>query len=540
MKDSVAVVTTFGNPHWHIYASEMVSSFVQNWPAEIPLLVSLDDDLLAPELDRMLRPTDAIAIGWSQEHIDFVTRNKDRDHPTDYRKQAVRFCHKVFAIKHALEAWEKMPEAERPRYLIWLDADVLTTRKVGIEEIKKCLPREGDAVAYLGRKDWDHSECGWLAFDLFNGGKATIETMWAQYTSDVILQMPQWHDSYVWDVVFAGQKTTNLTQDKSGMEIWPQSPMAPWSRHYKGPIAKQELHKQPVNSPYPALGNMQIVTKNAVPNEKIHEHIRENQKLIKNWLQPCKPTDEEIVVVSAGPMMIPEQLYPEVEKGKRIVAVKHALSPLKEAGITPWACILLDPRDHMINFVQEPDKDILWFVASQVPPEVTKKLLDAGCQVWGYHAAVGAGEDVLTKEQPNSVVSGGSATATRGLYVLNKLLGFNKFALYGYDLCFSDKVNMDERDEMGQPKYIDLTITAGTGDLTLKRAFWTKPELAAQFQEINMILNQEKWDMRAHGHGIVPFILEVQEASNLRTKRKRAKMNFQPIAYEDLLYGRGR
>lgn len=538
MVGSIAVVTTFPTYAWPIYAEQAVKSFVQYWPAEIPLLVKLDEDSLAPDLDRILRPQDAIAVGWDQAHKDFVGRNKDKDHPTDYRKQAVRFCHKVFAIKHALEQIEQMPE-NKPRYLVWLDADVLTTRPVTIDEIKKCLPHEGKAVAYLGRKDWDHSECGWLAFNLHNGGKDIIQKTLDYYLTDDLFNKPQWHDSYLWDLAMFGAECTNLTKDKPGMDIWPMSPMAPWSKHYKGPIAKQNLlGPQPMQpSPYAPLGNVQILTKNAVPNEKLHEHISENQKLIKNWLRPCKETKEEIVVASAGPMMIPEHLYAEVEAGKRIVAVKHALEPLKQAGITPWACILLDPRDHMNNFVENPNPEILWIVASQVPPTVTKKLLDAGCTVWGYHAAVGAEEGFLTEKQPHAIVSGGSATATRGLYVLS-MMGFRNFALYGYDLCFPSEQDMNAVDEMGQPKYMKISLTPGVLE---KREFWSKPELMAQFQEMNAILATEKWNIRAHGHGIVPFLTEARDVANLRQRRKMAKMNVpQPIEYEELLYGRGR
>lgn len=540
MKHPIAVITTFPTHAWPIYAKQMVESYIKYWPVEIPLLVALDDDLLANDLDKMLRANDGLAIGMSEDHKAFIERNKDRDDPKEYRKQAVRFCHKVFAIKYAVESWQKMPENEhKPRYLIWIDADVLTARNVSFEEIEKCLPDEGKAVAYLGRKDWDHSECGWLAFDLRGGGIDVINKIAKYYTTDTVFEQEQWHDSYLWDLAMFGTDCTNLTKDCPGMEIWPQSPMAPWSKHYKGPIAKQELTgqpQQPYNSPYPALGNMQIMTKNAVPDDKLHEHIRANQELITKWIRTCKPTDEEIIVVSAGPMMVPEHLYPEIEAGKRIVAVKHALDPLKEAGITPWACILLDPRDHMNKFVENPNPNILWFVASQVPPSVTKKLLDAGCTVWGYHASVGAGEQYLTDKQFDSIVSGGSATATRGLYMLAKL-GFHKFSLYGYDLCFPNEVDLTERDDIGQPKYLKLALTPGT----VKREFWTKPEFAAQFQEFNMILNTEKWQIKAYGHGIIPFLTESLELVNLRRKRKMAKMNIpQPIEYEELLYGRGK
>lgn len=520
---SIAVVTTFGNDSWNIYAKSMLESFVRYWPASIPLMVQLDDDLLYEQLDKGLRPQDGIAVGWEKAHADFVVRNKDKEDLLDYRKQPVRFCHKVFAIHRAYEAAMKQKASGEgaPRYLIWMDADVHTTRTVTIDDIEKALPKEGDSVAYLGRKDWDHSECGWLAFDLDNGGDSIIETMWKIYVSDKIFDFAQWHDSWVFDQVLNNvgepkNKATNLTQDKSGIDIWQHSPMASWSIHYKGPSAKQSLMPKKQKQ-----GNVQIQTRNAIPHEQICEHIAENQKLITNWIQSCKLTNEEIVVVSAGPTLVAEDL--RKEKGK-IIAVKHAIEPLKKAGITPWAVILLDPRPHMLNFVKDPATDVLWFVASQVNPEVTKALLEAGCTVWGYHASVGAGEHVLTSKQPGSIISGGSATATRGLFILRHL-GFHRLKLYGYDLSFPDKPDLDAKDEMGQPKFLEISLGTDHPLYNVKKCFWTEPQLIAQFEEMKSIIEGKQFTIEAYGDGIVPFLVRIKKTTDLRMRELNGTMS---------------
>lgn len=539
---TIAVVTTFPNSSWDIYSKKMLQTFVQYWPDEIPLLVQLDDDLLYDQVNHLLRPQDGIAVGWEEDHLAFVERNKDKDHPTDYRKQAVRFCHKVFAIKRAMEAAIKQRESGGPsiRYLVWMDADVHMTRPVTYAEVEKCLPREGDAVAYLGRKDWDHSECGWLAFDLENSGDLVIKAIAGWYNEDFIFTQEQWHDSYIWDRVRdsltienqAG-RWTNLTADKPGMDIWPHSPMADWSVHYKGPQAKAQLanqrHEQIIQ---PTRGsNVVIQTKNAIPAEEICAHILENQQLIKNWVRPCTPTDEEIVIVSAGPMLIPEEV--RKEKGKRIIAVKHALEPLKQAGVDIWATILLDPRPHVYDFVENPDTSIIWFVASQVNPKVTRKLLDSGCTVWGYHASVNANEAELIAQQPYAIISGGSATATRGLYLMSHL-GFDNFRLYGYDLCYPDKPNLDAKDERGQPKYFEISLAFTEVMYSMKRCFWTEPQLIAQLEEMQEIIKLRRFNLKAYGDGIIPFLVKSRDLADLRNNEKVAKMG-RLTNYRDLL-----
>lgn len=540
MTDRLAagVVTCFANHQWDLFAKRMLESFVQYWPKEIAILVVLDDDKLVPDVEKIIRPNDGFICGWTKEHEEFVERNKDKDHPTDYRKQAIRFCHKVFTLKGAANYWRDYKGDDGARYLIWLDADVLTTRHVTLEEIRACLPKEGDAVAYLGRKDWDHSECGWMAFDLKNHGAIElIDSIYDAYATDFVFTLDQWHDSYVFDHRFKYRniKGTNLTVVATGMEVWPQSPMAAWSRHYKGPIAKQELALEKKPKSEGKVAPLRIETMNSIPNKDIHNNILENQTLIKNWIRTCLPTDEEIVIVSAGPTLNPYDLLEEVAAGRKIVAVKHAMKPLREAGIKPWGCILLDPREHVYDFVDTEDKEVIWFVASQVTPRATKKLIDAGCNVWGYHASVGADEGSLTDRQFDAIVHGGSATATRGIYVLNKL-GFSKFRLYGYDLSLVSKPDLSEKDDRGQPAYFEVELTVPMPHYMEKRWFWSKGELLAQANELQEImLRNSKFDVKAFGNGIGPFFYTVKKISDLKGREKIAKLGFpKPRHYRDL------
>lgn len=540
---NIAVITTFGNNSWDIYARDMLKSFVQFWPASVPLLLQLDDELLADQCQRIMRTQDALVVGRMKDHHEFVERNKDKDHKDDYRKQAVRFCHKVFALKHAVESInkareEKLPDA--PRYLIWMDADVITHSQVTEEMLEACLPKEGDAVAYLGRKDWDHSECGWLAFDLDNDGGELIEKIVSVYKTDMVMSMQQWHDSWVFDQVLYGDgylKVTNLTADKPGMDIWPYSPMAAFSNHHKGPQAKQNLIEAKTGAQPNESRPVTIITKNSIPNERIMEQIAENQEQIKNWIKRCLPNDEEIVVASAGPMMVPEDLYEEVKAGRRVVAVKHALKRLKDGGVKPWACILLDPRPHVYDFVDNPDKDIIWFVASQVHPKVVSKLLKNDCNVWGYHAPVGAGELELFDKQPQAVIPGGSASATRGLHLL-EALGFRKYRLYGYDLCHHKKPNMNDIEpQTGSPKYLSMTIGARSSVMNMEKDFWTEGQLAAQIQELKELVDNPDWDIKAFGFGVLPFLVKTREVNNLREKAYKVKMlGDKPQTYEEVLW----
>lgn len=520
MSVSAAVVTTFPDWAWEIYAHDFLQSYVENFPSHIPLLVQLDGPNLKNDVERIIRNQDAVAPFRLKEHQEFIDRNKDKDDKENYRKQAVRFCHKVFALKHALNAAKdaKKNNEDHPRYLIWIDADVVFTRKVEIADIIKVLPKQGDAVSYLGRKDWDHSECGFVAFDLENGGMEVIDSIVKCYETDAVFAMDQWHDSWIFDRMVLDTKTlaTNLTFNKNGRDIWTESTLSEWSQHHKGPRAKQKLKNAKKDGQ-----KLTILTKNCVPDEVIRNNIAENQKIIKNWVSTCKKNDEEIVICSGSPALFPETLRKDANK--KIIVVKHAIKRIKDAGIKPWACILLDPREHVSDFVEEPDTDIIWFVASQVQPEVTQKLLLSGCKVIGYHASVGAGEGDLTSAQEDAVVSGGSATATRGIYLLDKL-GFRKFKLYGYDLCYMEKPDLNETDKSGQKKYLEVSIAITYPSASFKRSFWSEPQLLAQFDEMQSIVANKNWSFSAEGFGIVPFMIGVKNLADLRDNDKKSKM----------------
>lgn len=539
MNLAAAVVTTFPDDAWDIYGKRMLQGFIPNWPKEIPLLVALDDDLLLSSVQRLTRSQDAISTGRGKEHKEFIERNKDKDDAQDYRKQPVRFCHKVFAIARACHAILEQKKAGDvvPRYLIWMDADVLINRPVTLSEIQECLPKPGDAVATLQRKDWPHSECGWIAFDLENQGNDIIARLFEYYVSDAVLQMQQQHDSWAFDeaVKALNLTVTNLSTDAPGLDVWQFTPMGKWSRHYKGPVAKAELANMQRPPATQQRQNVVIQTQNAIPHAEICAHIAENQRIIKNWVKPCIKHNEEIAIASAGPLMLAEDLRDEIKAGRKIVAVKHAIEPLKKAGIKPWACILLDPREHVSDFVQNPDKDILWFVASQVEPAVVKKLLEAGCTVWGYHASVGAGENDLIREQEYAIISGGSATATRGLFLLSHL-GFSRFRLYGYDLSLPDKPDMNAKDDRGQPKHMEMSVGFNDRNIERKRHFWVEPQFIAQFEEMNEIIKSEKFQLKAFGEGIVPFLIRSKEASDLRNKELADKiMGGKQVKYKELL-----
>lgn len=537
--NKIALCTTF--PNWAEYPKESIASWLKYLPQDLPILIGLDPCPKLPQTEDWIIPlceertkaqTLYISRNFADEQIEFLKRNKEKKDNKDYRLDYVRFSFKVFTLYQAmLFAMENEHESD---YLIWLDADVILKKELDYSKIDEWLPK--DAVAsYLGRKDWDHSECGFMVFNLKKGGKEFIERLHKMYLIDEVLTLPQWHDSFVFDRIReefnkANDKDVflNLTPEVAGRDVFDNCVLSEFMEHKKGPRKFKGNNNIDLNE-------LKVLTKNCVNHEIIIKNVTENLKLITNWLDICAPNDEEILIANAGPSLSPIEIKPFYDRGVKIVAVKHALESLLEYDIVPWACMLLDPREHVKDFVKHPKaKEINWFVASMVSPEVVKILLDQGCSVWGYHAYVGAEEQkVIPKD--HKMVCGGSATSTRGIAVLN-MLGFKKFHLFAYDLCALEKPDLKIM-KGDKPVWMEVNLSIESyGDKKVTRTFWTKGEFLAQVQEMRNFLKELKLESyEVYGEGIIPWINKNLKLHQKFLKDKQDSINKKLININQLL-----
>lgn len=506
MTVKIAVATCFPTHYWDICAEEMVRTFNQYWPEECTLFIGLDQ-LPEPEYQDMYAKIENaskagrdyfVSNNFSPEQKAFLDRTKD-DLTKPYRFHAARFSYKVFVLQQVAHHAEQ----EGYDYLIWLDADVITKRPIPLEKLMEWLPSPLEAVSYLGRKDAPHSECGFWAIGVERLATKTINEMASYYTSGKVFELEGWTDCDIFDQVFAGFEKKNLSKGISGWHVLPQIEMGQYLEHRKGNrkvTKKQEKQEAPKSI---GMDDVNVKTKNCVDNNVIQAQIKENLTQIRKWVQPLPYNDEEIVICSAGESLNRADILPFYEKGTKIVAVKHAIDRLTEWGIKPWACILLDPRPHVEKFVQKPDRDVIYFVASMVHPSVVKSLYDNKCKVIGYHAHVNAGEANVLRAG-DYMVSGGSATATRGISLLNECLGFKKFHLFGYDLCHFGRPDKQETLPDGNPRYIEITLQElGWGSKLFKKTFWTEGQFLAQAKELaDLYRGENALNITVYGDGI--------------------------------------
>jgi hypothetical protein len=250
-----AVVTTFNAPGLKQYGQRMVDAFEQLWPADVDLIVCAEncDPVISRANTRVLD-----LLGLDHQLQAFVDRHRNNpqahgqagparafDPTKSFKWDAVRFCYKIYSIKLASSYINH-------GWLIWLDADTVTHSPVQQSDLEKLCPADS-MISYLGRGENYHSECGWVGYNLdYPKTQNFINDLVAMYDQDRIFDFPEWHDSYVWDVVRKqyqnNNKFYNLTHTlpKPGRAGHPfiNSDLGKFMDHMKGNRKQQGRSKQ--------------------------------------------------------------------------------------------------------------------------------------------------------------------------------------------------------------------------------------------------------------------------------------------------------
>lgn len=251
-----------------------------------------------------------------------------------------------------------------------------------------------------------------------------------------------------------------------------------------------------------------VKPKDSMPSEHIKQSIRDNIAKIKewDWVKPYKNTDEHVMIVSGGTIDFDEVRRVKEEHNAKVWCVKHSLPRLMEEGIVPDACMILDPRPidgistHGIrrkDLFNNIDSNTTFYIASMTDTDVVDYVLSKTSNVRGFHAFTDAIRDFSINDKfvvdptlgistGSNLVSGGTASATRALGLL-EMLGYVNIHLFGFDCSVSeDSVDSEAKDESGNPKHMHVEIGG--------EKFWTTGELLALAQDLEKLF--EKPDFR--------------------------------------------
>ena len=165
-------VTSFSEKGYHEYARNMLESVVDKWNPSYFQLVAFYHDFDIESVNPPRSPCITYRnLNDVEEMLEYRERMKLHDGteggkmPYNWRLDAIKWCHKVFAMTEL--GFEMMDQEEKlllgggvpelDNWMIWLDADTVTTKRLDMKEVQKWLPDKADLV-HLGRKDVDYSK----------------------------------------------------------------------------------------------------------------------------------------------------------------------------------------------------------------------------------------------------------------------------------------------------------------------------------------------------------------------------------------------
>lgn len=273
-------------------------------------------------------------------------------------------------------------------------------------------------------------------------------------------------------------------------------------------------------------GNVDYQAVECVPGEVLRKNIKENFRQIDYWAGiGYKTNSRKAHIVSAGNSFRedPKPFF-KTGDGADIFAVKHTLPLLKEAGIEPDFCVILDPRPLDENSTHGfsrkdllvPFKNTVYLVATMSDPGYARYLKEKGCKVVGWHSY--SQVSVEFGEVAPECVVGGTCSTTRAIS-LASCFGYRDFIISGVDCVLNEEQKKKEL-EKGNP--VPTLVVNGI-------KYSSTPELVLQVKDFGQFfkkMTDHKFEIR--GEGPVKDMYEAQKRGFVHP--------FPPLDFENTLH----
>lgn len=517
MKKYVAV-TSMNKEGYDLYGRRMLESVARYWSDKIDFYIWYHDwDMLSePDLPGREGKDSMMFRNLNKVGDLLIFRERMAGHqPGNWRMDAVKFCHKVYALTETARHLVSDPTDDTDYQLLWLDADTLTTSAVDPAWFDDIL--QDTDISLLERPAADYAETSFMRFNLSPRSPAAFEVLEdvrAAYDTLEVRGYREWHDGFIFQRVINLHKNhmldvVNLSPEAKTLDAFHTSRLAERIQHFKG-AKKVDAVPAPADAPTPREIPIMVQPKDSVPDEYIKQNIIANVELIPDWVGRCRPHNLKGIIVSAGPSLNTEQIrndyyYGKKLTGTKILCVKHSLPKLMEAGIVPWGCTVLDPRPvdgvstHGVvrkDLFEKIDPRTTFFVASMTDPSVTRLLLDRGAKVLGFHAYSQAIQKVVKDAdfplpEDTVYITGGTCAATRSIGLFHTL-GFRHITLAGFDGSVPEPADEEKSDTITshdgkeREKYLKVKING--------KEFWTTGELLAFAQDCERMFDKVDMD----------------------------------------------
>jgi len=236
------VVTSFSDKLWKSYAQHTVPSVYANLPEGVGLTVWYNGDYdpkwkeALPEAE--FKDLNAVAdYQYYRQKYKGVQAPEGVEEGHKFRFDHLPFWNKVCALyKEAMDLFVHGADYE---YLVWIDADVLSQKKIRIKDFDRWT-NDADVATLVRGKPWNTWDTGFLAIR-WNALKL-VEEVFDLYMSGRIFDHNEWHDAYLFTVMYKRYKEDlrlkDLNMMSSSAHPFDSSILPPYLMHLKGPRKK--------------------------------------------------------------------------------------------------------------------------------------------------------------------------------------------------------------------------------------------------------------------------------------------------------------
>ena len=248
------VLTSFKVPDYEKYAHRFFESWVKYWPKGVKLVAYYDGGKLPNNVVKASNIT-YVNLDKNKDLLDFKSKNAQFNggEPYNYRMDVLKFSNKVFAICDYARTIKSTHKSNN--WLVWIDADVITTKKISHDYLNLLFPDTSDIV-HLGREGViDYSETGFIGFNLmYNKARDFLRDWRNMYTTNEILGLREWTDAFSFERLLNihkshGLTAYNLSPHSTTLEAFDYSPLTEYFIHFKG---GRKSVVNPVYEPGPA------------------------------------------------------------------------------------------------------------------------------------------------------------------------------------------------------------------------------------------------------------------------------------------------
>lgn len=247
---------------------------------------------------------------------------------------------------------------------------------------------------------------------------------------------------------------------------------------------------------------------------KIKANVSINIRRQLPQLRTYQPQERVLCIVAGGPSL--NQTWDTFEslvgENAAVLAVNGTYSHLIDHGIIPSLFAMLDAREWNKRFLDNPQPQTKYFIASQCDPVVFDALESFETFIWHAPIPRETGDpranvwregrkfyrDYYLSDKNYLIVPGG-VTVTAKTVMLAYWLGFRNIHIFGFDSCWMD----GEHHAYEQPENRDKSVRFKLGERWFNCAPWMAHQADSFFK---LVVNlPDNLNLVVHGDGLIAY-----------------------------------